>query len=126
QTDTWYRADWPADDAKLLVWLYLSSNESYLYLADAVSGNLTPLEDKPRRAGIRLARFAPAGRGVYVLTDEDGEFAQLKYKDPITHENRRVTPEVDWDVEDFDVSADGRYVAYVMNEDGRSRLTILH
>ena len=28
-------------------------------------------------------------------------------------------------MEDFDVSADGRYVAYVLNEDGRSRLTVL-
>src|SRR5215470_771306 len=119
--DTWYPLDWSADDAKLLVWRYLSSSESYLYLADAASGNLTPLEDKPRRAGIRLARCAPTGRGVYVLTDEDSEFVQLKFKDPITHENRRVTPEVDWDVEDFDVSANGRYIAYLLNEDGRSR-----
>jgi dipeptidyl aminopeptidase/acylaminoacyl peptidase len=28
-------------------------------------------------------------------------------------------------VEDFDVSADGRYIAYVLNENGRSRLTVL-
>jgi len=28
-------------------------------------------------------------------------------------------------VEDFDVSADGRYIAYVLNEDGRSHLTVL-
>jgi len=62
---------------------------------------------------------------VYVLTDEDGEFMQLKLKDPVTHDSRRVSPDVGWDVEDFDVSADGRYVAYVLNEDGRSRLTVL-
>jgi dipeptidyl aminopeptidase/acylaminoacyl peptidase len=123
--DTWYPLDWSADDAKLLVWRYLSSSESYLYLADATTGDLTPLEDKPRRVGIRLARFAPAGRGVYVLTDEDSEFVQLKFKDPITRESRRVTPEVNWDVEDFDVSSDGRYIAYLLNEDGRSRLNIL-
>jgi len=123
--DTWYPLDWSADDSKLLVWRYLSSSESYLYLADSASGALTPLEQKPRKAGIRMARFAPDGRGVYVVTDEDGEFAQLKFKDPVTQEDRRVTPAVDWDVEDFDVSGDGRYIAYVLNEDGRSRLTVL-
>jgi dipeptidyl aminopeptidase/acylaminoacyl peptidase len=123
--DTWYPLDWSSDDSKLLVWRYLSSNESYLYLADTTSGALMPLEQKPAKAGIRMARFAPDGRGVYVVTDEDGEFAQLKFKDPITHESRRITPDVDWDVEDFDVSPDGRYVAYVLNEDGRSRLTVL-
>jgi dipeptidyl aminopeptidase/acylaminoacyl peptidase len=123
--DTWYPLDWSPDDSKLLVWKYLSMTESYLYLADTASGVLTPLEDKPKKVGIRIAKFDPGGRGVYVLTDEDGEFMQLKFKDPVTHENRRVTPDVNWDVEDFDVSGDGRYIAYVLNQDGRSRLTVL-
>jgi dipeptidyl aminopeptidase/acylaminoacyl peptidase len=123
--DTWYPLDWSADDSKLLVWRYLSISESYLYLADTTTGALTPLEDKPGKSGIRMARFAPGGHGVYELTDEDGEFAQLKYKDPITHESRNLTPDANWDVEDFDVSSDGRYIAYVLNEDGRSRLTVL-
>src|SRR5579864_8514845 len=125
QQDTWYPLDWSPDDARLLVWKYLSSSESYLYLADAATGALTPLEDKPGKAGIRSAKFAPGGRGVYVLTDEDSEFMQLVFKDPVTHESRRVTPEVGWDVEDFDVSPDGRYIAYVLNEDGRSHLAVL-
>lgn len=123
--DTWYPLDWSPDDSKLLVWKYLSISESYLYLADTATGALTPLEDKPKKVGIRAARFDPGGRGVYVLTDEDGEFVQLKLKDPVTHDSRLVSPEVGWDVEDFDVSADGRYVAYVLNEDGRSRLAVL-
>jgi dipeptidyl aminopeptidase/acylaminoacyl peptidase len=123
--DTWYPLDWSPDDSKLLVWRYFSSNESYLYLADVASGKLTPLEQKPEKAGIRMAKFDPTGRGVYVVTDEDGEFAQLKFKDLITHESRRISPDVSWDVEDFDVSADGRYIAYVLNEDGRSRLAVL-
>jgi len=123
--EAWYPLDWSADDSKLLVWKYYSVRESYLFIADASNGALTPLDPNKRKAGIRMARFAPAGHGVYVLTDEDGEFTQLKYKDPVTHESRRVTPDVGWDVEDFDVSPDGRYVAYVLNQDGRSRLSVL-
>src|SRR4029077_808895 len=123
--DTWYPLDWSPDDSKLLVWRYLSSSESYLYLADAPTGALPPLEQKPVKAGIRMAKFDPAGRGVYVVTDEDSEFAQLKLKNLSTHDSRRVSPDVSWDVEDFDVSADGRYIAYVFNEDGRSRLAVL-
>jgi dipeptidyl aminopeptidase/acylaminoacyl peptidase len=123
--DTWYPLDWSPDDSKLLVWKYLSLSESYLYLADAATGALTPLDEKPRKVGIRGAKFAPDGRGIYVMTDEDGEFTQLKLKNPATHEDRRISPDVAWDVEDFDVSPDGRYVAYVLNEDGRSRLTVL-
>ncbi len=123
--DTWYPLDWSADDSKLLVWRYVSISESYLYLADVATGTLTALDDSGRKVGIRLAKFAPDGRGVYALTDEDGEFAQLKLKDPVTHQSRAVTPATGWDVEDFDVSSDGRYVAYVVDDDGRSRLTVL-
>ena len=123
--DTWYPLDWSADDSKLLVWRYVSISESYLYLADVASGTLTALDDSGRKVGIRMAKFAPDGRGVYLLTDEDGEFLQLKFKDPVTHQSRSVTPATGWDVEDFDVSSDGRYVAYVVNDDGRSRLTVL-
>ena len=123
--DTWYPLDWSADDSKLLVWRYVSLNESYLYLADVATGTLTAVDDSGRKVGIRTAKFAPDGRGVYLLSDEDGEFAQLKLKDPVTHQSRSVTPATGWDVEDFDVSSDGRYVAYVVDEDGRSRLTVL-
>src|SRR5947207_480959 len=52
--DTWYPLDWSSDDTKLLVWKYVSITESYLYLADAATGALTPLDDPahPRKAGI--------------------------------------------------------------------------
>jgi dipeptidyl aminopeptidase/acylaminoacyl peptidase len=123
--DTWYPLDWSADDGKLLVWRYLSVSESYLYIADLASGALTPLDPSPRRRGIRAARFAPDGRGVYLLSDEGGEFLELLLKDPVTHQTRRISPELSFDVEDFDVSSDGRYIAYVLNEDGRSHLTIV-
>ena len=123
--DTWYPLDWSADDSKLLVWKYQSAAENYLYLADVATGSLTPLDLKPGMGGIRRAKFGPDGRGVYLLTDEDGDVASVKFKDPITHTSRRITPDTPWDVEDFDVSPDGRYVAYVLNEDGRSRLTVL-
>ena len=124
--DTWYPLDWSFDDSKLLVWKFVSAGESSLFAADTTTGTLTPIEaGKSKGAGIRNARFAANGRSVYVLTDEDGEVAQLKLWDPLTHEDRRITPASPWEVEDFDVSADGRYVAYILNEDGRSRLSIL-
>jgi dipeptidyl aminopeptidase/acylaminoacyl peptidase len=125
QQDTWYPLDWSPDDRKLLVWKYVSINESYLFIADVYTGTLTPVDPSGHKIGIRSARFAPDGRGIYLVSDEDGEFAQLRYLDPVSHEVRKLTDKIQWDVEDFDVSADGRYVAYVVNEDGHSRLTVL-
>ena len=123
--DAWYPLDWSADDARLLVLRYVSVSEGYLYIADVASGALTPLDASGHRIGIRAAKFAPGGRGVYVLSDEDGEFLSLRLVEPVTHQARRITPELGWDVEEFDASPDGRYIAYVVNQDGRSHLTLL-
>jgi dipeptidyl aminopeptidase/acylaminoacyl peptidase len=125
QQDSWYPLDWSPDDRKLLLWKYVSINESYLFIADVYTGTLTPVDASGRKIGIRSAKFAPDGRGIYMASDEDGEFAQLRYLDPVSHEVRKLTDKIQWDIEDFDVSVDGRYLAYVANEDGRSRLTVL-
>jgi dipeptidyl aminopeptidase/acylaminoacyl peptidase len=134
QQDTWYVLDWSADDTKLLLWRYVSINESYLFVADIASGTVTPLEGAEAngrrgkgnaKVAITDAKFAPDGRGVYLISDEDGEFAKLRYYDPITHDKRTVSPDLNWDVDAFDVSDDGRYIAFVVNDDGRSRLTVL-
>jgi dipeptidyl aminopeptidase/acylaminoacyl peptidase len=122
--DAWYPLDWSADDGKLLVWRYVSISESYLYIADVSTGALTPLDTSGRKIGVREAKFAPGGRGVYLLSDEDGEYVALRLVDPVTHQMRRITPELGWDVEGFDASADGRYLAYAVNQDGRSHLTL--
>jgi len=123
--DTWYPLDWSPDDAKLLVWRYVSISESYLYIANVASGALTPLDTSGHKVGIRDARFAPDGRGVYVLSDEDGEYVALRLIEPVTHQMRRISGDAGWDVETFDVSPDGRYLAYTVNQDGRSHLTVL-
>ncbi len=141
QQQTWYPLDWSPDDTKLLLWRYVSVNESYLFVADVNTGTVTALDaeadngKKNRRrvnkkgdgkVGIKDAKFAPDGRGIFIVSDEDGEFSQLFYFDPVTREKRLVSPEdAQWDVDAFDVSADGRYIAFVMNQDGRSRLTVI-
>ena len=88
QQDTWYPLDWSADDRKLLLWKYVSINESYLYIADVYTGTITPVDESNHKVGIHSAKFAPDGRGIYLISDEDGEFAQLRYLDPVSHESR--------------------------------------
>lgn len=123
--DTWYPLDWSPDDGRLLLKKYVSINESYLFIADVATGRLTPLEPGEQKAGIRDARFAPDGRGIYLVSDRGGEFAQLRYIDPATLETRLLTGHIPWDIEGFDLSRDGRYLAFVANVDGTSRLTVI-
>jgi dipeptidyl aminopeptidase/acylaminoacyl peptidase len=121
----WGPVDWSPDDQKLLIEHDVSINETYLYVADIASGTLTPIGDRERKVGITVAKFAPDGRGVYLASDADGEFAQLRHVDLATGEERVLTAQTPWDIEEFDVSSDGRYLAWVSNQDGISKLTVL-
>ncbi len=97
--------------------------ESALYVADVATGALTPVAIPDSH--ISAATFAPDGVGFYLIADAQSDFEQLLYYNPITRLTRRVSADVPWDVEEFAVGAGGHYVAYVVNDDGQSRLTVL-
>jgi dipeptidyl aminopeptidase/acylaminoacyl peptidase len=128
QQDAWYPLDWSLDDQRLLLMKIVSVNEGYLFIADVNTGSLTQLYPEAgsrTQVGISGAMFAPDGRGVLIVSDQGSEFMQLRYFDSVTRESRLITDDIPWDVEEFDASSDGRYIAYVTNEDGRSRLTVV-
>jgi len=121
----WGPLDWSPDDSKLAVIEYLSINESYLWIADVASGERRLLTPKGGAAPVAYggAQFSRDGKGLYVTTDRDAEFMRLAYVDLATGAHRYLTPDLQWDVEEFDVAPDGRSIAFVTNEDGAS---ILH
>ena len=122
-TGSWRPVDWSQDDSKLLLLNTVSPQKSVLFVADAATGALTPVTVPESR--IAAASFAPDGVGFYLISDAQSDFEQLLYYNPITHATRRVSADVPWDVEAFAVSTGGHYVAYVVNVDGQSRLTVL-
>ncbi len=120
QNAAWYPLDWSPGGTQLLVLKATGSNAGELYLVDVASGALTAID-----VGIGGALFAPDSRGVYLISDKDSEFRQLRYYDTVTRAARVVSVEGSADVTGFDVSADGRYVAYVTGAPGASRLTVI-
>jgi dipeptidyl aminopeptidase/acylaminoacyl peptidase len=93
-------------------------------LADVNTGGLTAiaLPTPPRR--VVAARFAPDGRNVYLVAQFD-EFARLHRLEPATSQLTTITDNVPWDIESFAASADGRYLAFVANAAGVSRLSVI-
>ncbi|MGH9308147.1 MAG: S9 family peptidase [Vicinamibacterales bacterium] len=121
----WFVADWSPDDAKLLVAEFVSIAKSNLWIVDAATGEKTALTNPAEAVSYGDARFSADGRGVYVTTDKDSEFQRLAYIDLGTKQLSPLVADVKWDVEGFDLSADGKTIAYATNEAGVSRLYLL-
>jgi dipeptidyl aminopeptidase/acylaminoacyl peptidase len=130
QGQTWTPLDWSADGQRLLLLDYSSVTDASLYVAEISTGAFTrvPLSGdatKPSpQSGIGNARFSADGQGVWFTADLGGEFRQIRYVDLASGSLRTLTSELSWDVDDFEVSADGRWLAYVANVDGFSELFV--
>jgi dipeptidyl aminopeptidase/acylaminoacyl peptidase len=121
----WYPLDWSPDDRKLLVLKYLSISEAYLYVVDLASGQKREVEPEPTKVGIAGAKFSRDGQGVYLISDRDGEFAQLRYVNLFTGERTVISGHLSWDIEELAISRDGHYLAFVSNEAGIDKLNVL-
>jgi dipeptidyl aminopeptidase/acylaminoacyl peptidase len=123
----WGPLDWSPDDSRALVLEYISANESYLWVLNTQTGEkqlVTPKGGKEKVAYYG-GMFSKDGKGLYVITNRDFEFSRLTYIDLATLQHTYLTTEIPWDVEDFDISKDGKYIAFVTNEDGASVLHLL-
>ncbi len=121
----WYPLDWSPDDRKLLVLKMVSIDEAYLYVVDVASGEKRELDSAPVKVGITGARFSRDGQGVYLISDRDSDFKRLRYVNLFTAEHSLLGGPLIGDVEELALSRDGRYLAYVGNDAGRSKLNLI-
>jgi dipeptidyl aminopeptidase/acylaminoacyl peptidase len=117
----WQLLNWSVDGGRLIARNYISANESYLYVLEVNSGNLTPINPQKKKIAYGAARFAPDGRGIYFTSDEDSEFQRLAYYDLGSKQIRVVNNRLNWDVEDVEIAPDGT-LAYTVNAGGASEL----
>ncbi|MCI0744908.1 MAG: S9 family peptidase [Verrucomicrobia subdivision 3 bacterium] len=122
----WSVQDWSPDESKLIVAEYISINESRLYLVDVEKKTkefLTPKTEE--KVSYSQAQFAKDGRSVFITTDKDSEFQRLTRFDLATRQFTVLTKDIAWDVDEFDLSKDGRTIAFITNEDGVGVLHLL-
>ena len=121
----WTPLGFTRDGGSLLIRRYLSPAESELHLVDLSTRAVTPVRLPGGPASYRAAKVAPDGRSVIAAVDGAGEFTSLHQIELATGRGRRLGPAIRWNVEELALSADGRKVAFVTNEDGWSRLHLL-
>lgn len=123
---TWNAHDFSRDGSTVLISRYVSINESYPALLDVSSGQRTdlPLPTKEKAAAGPLA-FAADGKSVLIATDAGSEFQRLMRLDLASKKYESLTDDINWDVSDLIVEPDSGDVAFVVNEDGASKMYLL-
>jgi dipeptidyl aminopeptidase/acylaminoacyl peptidase len=123
----WAVNDWSPDGSKLLLINSVSAAESYVWLVDVASGKKELVAQKGGGDTVAYnnARFAKDGKGIYLTSDRDSEFQRLVYIDLGNQKPVVLTPDLNWDVDEFDISSDGKLIAFEANEDGASVLHVL-
>lgn len=121
----WTPMDFSPDGKRLLVLRYVSINESYPGELDLATGKLELFPVDGGKAAFNAFRYAPDGRSVYYVSDEEREFLTLRHHDPAGDAPTLVSGHVPWDVSEIALSDDGKHLAYVTNEDGIGKLRVL-
>ncbi|HIC74309.1 MAG TPA: S9 family peptidase, partial [Candidatus Marinimicrobia bacterium] len=122
----WFPSDWSPDDSKITVLKYVSVNESYPYVVDVQTGEMTSLRpESTEKIAFGGGVFSKDSKGIYITTDYESEFRNMRYYDIATGKLHFVTEDAGWNVTGLSLSHNGRYLAYITNEDGVSRLHLL-
>jgi len=125
----WDVANWSPDDKQLIVLEEISINETYLWLFDAQSGQKKEITTRPAEGAEKVAYFAAKfstdGKGLFVTTDRESEFRRLAYIDLASGKHSYLNPDAKFDVDNWDLSHDGKQIAYTLNENGVSTLHLI-
>lgn len=123
---SWAPIEWSPDDTRLLLIEVISVNETYLHLYDLASGRseaLTPAGAE--KVATSAAVWSKDGKALYVVSDRGSEFKRLYYHDLSTKSFTALSDHIPWDIEELELSPDGRVLAFTANEDGIGKLHLL-
>ena len=117
--------DISADGRHVLVSRNLSNRENRLLVLDLETGETRELGwSAATPARYDEPRFARNGRSVIAITDAGSDVSRLMEFDLDTGRSRSISPESRWGIEDYDLSDDGRLLAFAFNEEGYSRVVV--
>lgn len=125
--DNWAIEDWSPDSTKLLLSEYRSISDSNLWTLNLVDGSLTLLTPKNHEDQITYfkARYSSDGSSLFLITDKDNEFKTLATLEIKTGQLKYLVQHINWDIDLYEISPNGKQVACVSNENGVSRIHLL-
>lgn len=121
----WQIRDFTSDGRTALVTRTQSVAKTDVYELDLAKSSLRPVSDPKGATSYRAPQYAPDGT-LWVISDEGSDFLRLGRLDRVNGRFAPVAGLPNADVDMFDVSADGRVLAIVVNALGVSQLSLLN
>lgn len=119
----YYPISWAPDAKSMLVYDYRSNTDGTILLVDLQTEETVDLTPHEGEVGMMPGPWKPDGSGFWFTSDEGREFQGLAFYKLAERRYEWVdTP--DWDVTEVMGSRDGRVLAYLVNEDGYSRVVL--
>ena len=115
---------WSADGRRLTVVDLRSNTNTGLHLVDVETGDATEIRPHDDDVIMYPGPWSPDGSGFFVISDEGREFAGLAHYD-VADERLDWVETPDGDVEELAGSADGGVLAWLLNQDGWTRLYVM-
>jgi dipeptidyl aminopeptidase/acylaminoacyl peptidase len=119
--------DWSPDERRIAAVEFRPDwNASWVHLIQVETGAVETIR-QPAGLPVKRSsvRWSKDGGSLYWLTNRDSDFQRLARYDLGTNQEVSLTPNIPWDVEEYDISGNGRSIVLVANEDGRSRLHVI-
>ena len=118
-----YVAGWRPDGGALILSQARGEADNDVYMLDIATGRLDTLFAPADAASYGGFSWAPDGSGFYLATNQDRDLSALAFWDARTRRLRWVDTAAA-EVEDVALSRDGRWLAWVLNENGYSSLRL--
>lgn len=114
---------WRPDGNALLLSFARGETDNDVMLLDLRDGSLRPIFQPEAASNYRGFAWTPDGYGFYLATNQDRDISSLAFYDVRTGDFRWVEEPSD-EVEDVALSSDGRWLTWLLNENGFSSLHI--
>jgi dipeptidyl aminopeptidase/acylaminoacyl peptidase len=118
-------SDWSPDGKTIVAVDERSINDSTVWLVDAASGEKRAITPSGEQVNWESPLFTKDGSGLFVLTDKSSEFHRLCRLSLDGKLGSCLSKSIPWDVEEFDLSSDGKLSVFSTNEDGIGKLHIV-
>ena len=123
----WAPAEFSSNGSRLLALNYVSATDSRAAVVDLDAGAVTILAGGDGNQSVNQpVAFDDDGDGFWLITDQGGEFNQLAWQSLTPGAKPEiVTASIPWNIREVVISHDRKRMAFVANENGRSRVYLM-